>query len=164
MTLTNSYLTTCAYALALRRASLTSALALLLCMAASKRTAHWPIHNSSISNHGVEFWQWSAWESHYLSKYTFLSIANIKRQIGNAQCSWQSGNHICVRDDSDLTVFESHTTQHLTWSFAPLWPCDVIWRETFHVMAYRMFDSTPLTKLLLTYSQLEHWEIVIDMQ
>ena len=29
MTLTNSYLTTCAYALALRRASLTSALALL---------------------------------------------------------------------------------------------------------------------------------------
>ena len=33
MTLTNSYLTTCAYALALRRASLTSALALLLYLA-----------------------------------------------------------------------------------------------------------------------------------
>ena len=36
MSLTNSYLTTCAYALALRRASLTSALALLFVIAVTK--------------------------------------------------------------------------------------------------------------------------------
>ena len=40
MTLTHSYLTTCAYALALRRASLTSALALLLYLSSSTTHAY----------------------------------------------------------------------------------------------------------------------------
>ena len=99
MTLTNSYLTTCAYALALRRASLTSALALLFALLSVRITCVYvsvhflgilPDHGDGRLNTFSLFETWSSPHIPYTFATLWLSLRCVQHVRMFISICWKS--------------------------------------------------------------------------